>query len=73
MSTIEEWTQIYHDGFARESLMRKVVKTEKTCDWCGNNHHKRLFNYGFERDDRRGVTPQKELFCSIGCMRVFHS
>lgn len=60
--------------------------THETCAWCGNLSYKgpgrtdmkswscaRLFRYGTEAD---AINPrqewQKELFCSIGCMRDYH-
>lgn len=76
------WTQISHDGFARQSLMRRVKRhQDKTlrekcdgCDWCGSHGtNSRLFEYGTERDDRGGVNPHKGQFCSKSCHDAYHS
>lgn len=66
-------TQIYHDPFARECLMR-VIKPAGKCDWCGSSR-KRLFCYYFERDDSMRRAPLRRddaRFCNINCMRDYH-
>ena len=64
---------IKHDAFAREELQRQVVTTTSGCDWCGQNHHGRLFRYAITQDGlmkRRNWL--KGLFCSISCMRAYN-
>ena len=67
-------TQIYHDAFARECLMR-VTRSGGECDYCGSKRN-RLFRYYFERDDsmRRAPLRRDDLnFCNISCMRAYHA
>lgn len=57
-------------------------ESDLTCSWCGNTHKapksakghwdKELYRYGTD-DDWRGISMQKELFCSIDCMRTYHN
>ena len=64
--------QINRDPFARSTLMREVINTRIfTCRWCGSNHHGRLFAYVVQSDDGR-KWPLRGLFCSVGCMRIYH-
>lgn len=72
-------TYISKDPFARETLTRTVCRTlsspgfsEQTCSWCGSNHHHRLFRYYIEPDAGQ-QHPIDGLFCSVGCMRIYHS
>ena len=67
-------TQISHDAFARESLLRDSVETSKSCDWCGcKKKSGKLFAYSIESDGF-GARPNaiKGLFCSVTCMRSYH-
>lgn len=80
MST--NYVQINHDPFAREDLIRETVHllelTGPTCAWCGgagmhlSGDERRLFRYGIETDSGR-ISWQNELFCSVDCMRIYHS
>lgn len=69
---------ISHDAFARYELHRQTVtpKAGQTCSWCGNLNQKgKLFAYHTE-DDASLSRQQNELsgvFCSIGCVRIYHS
>jgi len=68
-------TYVSRDPFAREELHREKVKTSKGCDWCGQTRKGgKLFAYHIEPD---GIlcrkNPIKGLFCSVGCMRAYHS
>lgn len=72
-------TQVSHDAFARESITREKVYTDRhTCSWCGqvkeNKQGKYLFRY-FVEPDSFGAQPQEigGLFDSIECMRYYHS
>ncbi len=67
-------TQISHDGFARQSLLRDSVETSKSCDWCGEKRKSgNLFAYRVERDSLGARSNQiKGLFCSVNCMRIYH-
>ena len=69
-------TQISHDAFARESILREVVSVGpgRTCKYCGGvRKNQTLFQY-FVESDQYGSRPNKidGLFCSIGCMRTYH-
>lgn len=65
-------TQLSHDAFARESLLRDSVETTKSCDWCGGKRKGgKLFAYRIETDNYRS-SPIKGLFCSVNCMRTYH-
>lgn len=65
-------TMINRDPFAREELHREVVKTNKTCDWCGNNYKGKLYQYRIETDG--GTKSEiKGMFCQIGCLRSYHN
>lgn len=69
-------TQISHDAFARQSILREVVSTKpnKTCKWCGGvRKNQTLFQY-YVQNDEYGATPRKidGLFDSIDCMKMYH-
>lgn len=70
--------QISRDPFARTTLVRRVVATTSTCNWCGGQRigqriGQRLFEYGTERDDRSRPDWHKGLYCSKECHDVYHS
>jgi hypothetical protein len=67
-------TQIYHDGFARFTIQREVVKTNDGCHNCGQNYRSRLFRYGNEPDDwgRSRLSWHKGLFCGKECHDYYH-
>lgn len=77
-------TQISHDPFARQSLMRETVDRRpycggRGCRWCGNWRHRAgkpmvglLFRYGTERDDRGGINWHTGEFCSKSCHDSYH-
>jgi hypothetical protein len=63
---------ISRDPFAREELHRESVSTTCTCDVCGSTRKGgKLFRYFVEEDQGR-TNPIKGLFCSVGCMRIYH-
>ena len=76
--------QINRNSFARETLTREVVhvdhRTGPNCSWCGGlsfgaarqGAPERLFRYFIETDGGR-VHPISGLFCSVSCMRAYHS
>lgn len=67
---------ISRDPFARETLMREDVPTfNRNCDNCGSiTSTNRLFHYYRERDGLQNTRSDiKGVFCSIGCMRSYHS
>lgn len=71
---MDHYTEISHDPFARQSIVRRTDDTRATCSWCGQKPttHK-LFEYGIEDDSRPGrVNWAEGYFCSIGCMRDYH-
>lgn len=71
---MENVVQISRDPFARETLVRRVVKGYSCCQWCGNERVQGgLFEYGTERYDRPGVNWHKGYFCSKGCHDSYHS
>jgi len=64
---------IKHDGFARFELYKDYHGNCGNCDNCGSN--KKLFAFHTENDDslRREKHHISGLFCSISCMRMYHS
>lgn len=64
-------TLISRDPFARTELHRKTIKTDKKCDWCGQNPHGRLFQYYSETDGGTRNT-HKGLFCKLTCHNDYH-
>lgn len=73
-----EWKTISRDPFARQEIVRRVIhppEYDKGCDWCGGFAKRSgLFEYGIERDDKPGrVAPISGKFCSISCLRSYHS
>lgn len=75
MASYGEWRELSHDGFARTSLHRRVVRGGADgCYNCGNtNQHGNLFQYAVTNDDRPyDYRPIKGLFCCISCMRAYN-
>ncbi|MET4190607.1 MULTISPECIES: hypothetical protein [unclassified Bradyrhizobium] len=77
MSTMQaEWVSVGRDPFARFDLERTQVEAPaymKGCDWCDNaNQWRSLFKYRHNSDGGR-KTEINGKFCSIGCMRSYHS
>jgi len=71
---------IYHDGFARKSLVRekRYVSSDCTCDWCGQkrkpnkNGGYHLFAYGIQEDDNSSrIAYSPKLFCCVDCFRSY--
>lgn len=62
---------INRDPYARTETIRRTVQTNKGCDWCGENPHGRLFQYGTESDNGRGGF-HKGSFCSKSCHDAYH-
>lgn len=65
---------VSHDPIAREELHKEEV--EGDCWECGSSNRRgRVFAYWIEEDDSlsRKRHYVKGLFCSIGCMRIYHS
>ena len=66
---------VSRDAFARTELHRSEspVREREDCDWCGNtNARGRLYNFRIETDGGRSH-PIKGRFCSVACMRDYHS
>ena len=63
---------ISRDPFARSTLVRRVVHTKKTCDWCGQNDRGRLFVYADKPDSGR-VREHRGEFCCKGCHDSYNS
>lgn len=68
------------DPFARITYVKEIVyvSNKETCAWCGQRKQNKignyLFRYGEESDSVSGkVHWQKELFCSVECMRTYNS
>lgn len=75
---MDNWIEINHDGYARQEIVRQSLGAGRfqTCDWCGSkNGHGGLFAYGIRADDSLSgrVDEIRGEFCSIGCMRTYHS
>lgn len=64
-------TEISHDAYARQSLMRKRCAQFQSCIWCGNRAR---WKYGIQADDSlRGVIHWSNgQYCSIGCYRQWN-
>ena len=56
----------------KDDVIRRVVKTKQTCDWCGSNHKGRLYQYGSLSPMLR-QSWDNHLFCSIGCCKSYHA
>ena len=68
-------TQLRHDAFARETMMRDchVNRNDRYhCEWCGN-HPARLFGYYYVRDDsmRTPLRNHNKLFCNLVCLNSY--
>lgn len=64
---------VNRNPFAREELHKEPVRG--TCSWCGNsNRYAKVWKYRIEPDGILNrsfeITGQ---FCSIGCMKAYHS
>jgi len=68
-----DYVEICHSPFARQTLVRELVKTDRTCNWCGRTRKSgKLFRYGHEQDDRPGaISWETALFCSLECKRTY--
>lgn len=74
---------ICRNSFSRETLYREVFyllnNSDKTCDNCGRvrvspSGGKSLFRYYVEQDGlNKSAQPIHGLFCSVECMRSYHS
>lgn len=69
---------ISRNPFAREEIHRESIRPgdfgiKHVCAWCGNtNAHGNVFQYRVESDGgRKSEIPGH--FCSIGCMRTYHT
>jgi hypothetical protein len=72
---MSDFVQIARDPFARHDVIRRQEQPGQLqrCAWCGNrNHNDKLYRYGVWEDGGR-VRFQRELFCSVGCMRSYHN
>ena len=60
------YTQLNNDE------IRETIHTKKTCVWCGQNHKGKLYRYG-TLSPMLVQSWQDKLFCSVSCMRTYHS
>jgi hypothetical protein len=67
-----DFVQVGRDCFARFDIIRRLVETTRTCDWCGNKRKSgKLFEYGIWHDGgRKGWA--YGLFCSRSCSNAYH-
>lgn len=73
---------ISRDSFARTELHKLKWRTERTCKWCGQNKRDKrrgvpvgapyLFVFRVLHDGGR-VEHITGEFCSVSCMRSYHS
>lgn len=65
---------VSRDPFARQEIHRETIAARAGgCAWCGNlAGNKRLFAYRVESDGGRR-SDIRGAFCSISCMRSYHS
>lgn len=67
-------TYLSHDAFARTSIVRETVETDKGCTSCGQKRPSgKLFRYGQEADDSGRVGWWRGLFCSASCRDMCHN
>lgn len=66
-------TEVRHDAFARESLVRSFQPEAGECDWCGRKGS--TYRFGIQRDDRLDgrVNWIRGRFCSKSCMESYCS
>jgi hypothetical protein len=66
--------QLGSDPFSRETLVRETRREiPRGCDWCGRRRKSwSLYAYGQQSPMGR-VNWIRGLFCSVGCMRTYHS
>jgi len=69
MDEYGEIKQISRDPFARLDVVRRVVRSDNTCAWCGQ---KGKFQYGMWPDDGKPHF-NKKMFCSVDCYRMYYS
>lgn len=64
-------TEINHDPYARQSLMRTKCSQFQSCTWCGSRAR---WKYGIQSDDslRGYIDWSKGQYCSIGCYRAWN-
>ena len=64
--------EIYHDGFARYSILRQTIKKDyrTLCLFCGKDAK---FKYYIQNDDSTRLNSISGKFCSISCMRAYHN
>jgi hypothetical protein len=74
----EAWQFVSRDPFAREELYKRRIYAASGCAWCGSVKQTRdgkrsyLFRYCYEPDAGRPSEVSGD-FCSISCMRAYHS
>lgn len=69
---MDKVTTLSHDGFARASTVRRIVRGKaRPCVWCGQ-YRSRLFMYGTQHDDSGRVYWSENEFCGIGCYRAYY-
>jgi hypothetical protein len=71
-------TTLSHDGFARQSLVRRTVHRDldTTCDYCGcERDNAGLYQYGHVPDGRlSGVADwTRGYFCCKDCWELYHA
>jgi len=66
-----------HDGMARRSTVRRIVKHKCECAECGGKrpNSSSLFQYGYVPDDRLAgsVDWDQRLFCSRRCREDYYA
>lgn len=66
-----EKTYISRNPFTRETTTRETIRTNATCDWCGQNHKGKLYIYWIESDGGRQSKIMGQ-FCSRACCKDCH-
>jgi hypothetical protein len=61
---------IGRDKITDQMILREVIRTDKTCSWCGNNYKNRLFAY-YAETNGSGHSKIKGAFCNVECMRNY--
>lgn len=65
---------ITHNPYSRYSVIRTTIKTNKSCDWCGQQrkNKKTLFQYGYQKDDSSRKYYDDKFFCSKNCRDTYY-
>jgi hypothetical protein len=64
----ETITVVSRDPFARHDVVRRTVKGDKPCEWCGGPRGR--FQYGIHPDDKGRPDWAPGHYCGVSCYRA---